>query len=100
MMRQSKMKYEIMLKDETPSAESTQLLGKNRGQVQITLLLMAQLDQSPNDVYVLMCPEAKGERSAAQHTRRNMEHNMLNRGKLETVKQDMEGMSNYYSAQC
>ena len=44
-MRQSKMKYETVLKDETISSESTQFLGKSREQVQIRWLLMTQLDQ-------------------------------------------------------
>lgn len=80
--------------------ESSWFLRKSRGQVQIALLLTAQSGQSQNDVYVLMCTEAKGEHSAAQHIHRNMEHNTLNRGKLETVKQDMEGMSKYCGARC
>lgn len=39
------MKYETVLKDETISSESTQLLGKSREQVQIRWLLMTQLEQ-------------------------------------------------------
>lgn len=49
MMRESKMKYEIVLKDETPRSESTQLLGKSREQVQTALLLMTQQDQGCKD---------------------------------------------------
>lgn len=45
-MRQSKMKYEIILKDKPSRLKSTQLLGKSKEQVRIALLLMMQLDQS------------------------------------------------------
>lgn len=46
MMRETKTKYEIVLKDETPRSESTQSLGKSREQGQPPLLLMTRLDQS------------------------------------------------------
>ena len=44
MMRQSKMKYELVLADETPAPEGTQLPGRSREQVQIALLLVTQAD--------------------------------------------------------
>lgn len=46
MVRLSKMKYEIVLKNETPRLKSTQLLGKSREQIRIALLLMTRPDQS------------------------------------------------------
>lgn len=50
MMIQSKMKYELALKDETSRSKGTQSPGKSREHVQITLLLRLQLDQRQKDV--------------------------------------------------
>lgn len=71
MIKLQNMKYEVVLKDETPRLKSTQFLGKSREQVRRALLpklegcLLADVHR---------CTKGRGEHNAAQHIQR--EHEM------------------------
>lgn len=68
MIKSSKMKSEIVLKDENPRSDIIQIvMEQSREQVWIAWLSIMQLDQSCKDIWCLMYIRMKGKDDAIPH---------------------------------